>query len=73
MYFILLWLVNFYNIDFFFVGFFIELLTIPLFLAQIVFLVIGIKHVMKKQSNVLMFISVISLAICSVITIGSFF
>ena len=72
-YFLLIWLLNFYNIDFFLLGFFIELLTIPFLLAQIVFLIIGINYVMKNKRNTLTKISVVLLAICTVITIGSFF
>jgi hypothetical protein len=72
-YFILIWLINFYKIDFVLIGVFREMLTIPFLIAQIVFLVIGIKILIKKQSNSLTIISVLLLAICSIITIGSFF
>ena len=72
-YFILIWLINFYKIDYVLIGVFRELLTIPFLIAQIVFLVIGIKYVIKNQRNLLVIISVLSLAICSIITIGSFF
>jgi len=72
-YFILLWLINFYNIDFVLIGVFRELLTIPFLIAQIVFLVIGIRYLIKNQRNFLTIISVILLAICTVITVGSFF
>ena len=72
-YFILIWLINFYKIDFVLIGVFREMLTIPFLIAQIVFLVIGIKYLIKNQINLLTLISVLSLAICAVITIGSFF
>ena len=72
-YFILIWLINFYKIDFVLIGVFREMLTIPFLIAQIVFLVIGIKFLIKNQRNILTIISVLSLAICMIITIGSFF
>jgi len=72
-YFILIWLINFYKIDFVLIGVFREMLTIPFLIAQIVFLVIGIKFLIKNQRNTLTIISVLSLAICMIITIGSFF
>jgi len=72
-YFILIWLINFYKIDFVLIGVFREILTIPFLIAQIVFLIIGIKSLIKNQRNLLIIISVLALAICSLITIGSFF
>jgi hypothetical protein len=72
-YFILIWLINFYKLDFVLIGVFREMLTIPFLIAQIVFLVIGIKYLIKNQINLLTIISVVSLAICAIITIGSFF
>ena len=72
-YFILLWLLNFYGIDFVLIGVFRELLTIPFLIAQIIFLIIGIKYLIKNERNLLTVISVLILAICSFITIGSFF
>ena len=72
-YLMLIWIINFYKIDYVLIGVFRELLTIPFLIAQIVFLVIGIKYVIKNQRNLLVIISVLSLAICSIITIGSFF
>jgi len=72
-YFILIWLFNLYNVDFVLIGVLREILTIPLLILQIVFLVIGIKFLMKNQKDFLIMISVVSLAICSIITIGSFF
>ena len=72
-YFILIWLFNFYEIDFVLIGVFRELLTIPFLIAQVVFLIIGIKYLIKNERNLLTVISVLILAICSIITIGSFF
>ena len=72
-YFIVIWLINFYKIDFVLIGVFRELLTIPFLIAQIVFLVIGIKYLMKNKKSFLLIISVLLLAICSIVTIGTFF
>ena len=72
-YFILIWLINYYKIDFILIGVFRELLTIPFLIAQIVFLVIGIKYLIKNPRKPLTIISLLLLAICTIITIGSFF
>ena len=72
-YFILIWLIDFYKIDFVLIGVFREVLTIPFLIAQIVFLVIGIKYLIKNKNKILTIISILLLAICSIITIGSFF
>ena len=72
-YFILIWLINFYKIDFVLIGVFREILTVPFLIAQIVFLVIGIKYLIKSKKKSLTIISVLTLAICAIITIGSFF
>ncbi len=72
-YFILIWLINFYKMEFVLIGVFRELLTIPFLIAQIVFLVIGIKYLIKHKRHFSTIISLILLAVCTIITIGSFF
>lgn len=72
-YFALIWLTHFYQIDFVLIGVFRELLTIPFLIAQIVFLILGIKHLKETKGNSLLVISILALAICSTVTIGSFF
>jgi hypothetical protein len=72
-YFILIWLINFYKIDFVLIGVFRELLTIPFLIAQIIFLAIGIKYLIKNQRNFLTIISILLLTICTIILIGSLF
>jgi len=72
-YFILIWLINFYKIDNVIIGVFREILTIPFLIAQIVFLVIGIRYLIKNKKDFLLIVSVLSLAISSIITIGWFF
>jgi hypothetical protein len=72
-FFSLIWVINFYKIDTQLIGVFRELLTLPFFIAQIIFFVIGIKFLIINQRKRLTVISVLSLAICMFITIGSFF
>ena len=72
-YFGLIYLLNFYKIDFVLIGVFRELLTIPFLIAQIVFLALGIKHLMEHNTHFLTIISIIGLTICAIYTIGSFF
>ncbi|SFC32213.1 hypothetical protein SAMN04487907_103328 [Zunongwangia mangrovi] len=72
-YFILIWLTNIYKVDYALIRVFREILTIPFLIAQIIFLVIGINYLRKNQKNYYLAISVLALAICSFVTIGSFF
>jgi len=72
-YFILIYLINFFKIDFVLIEVFRELLTIPFLIAQIVFLVIGIKYLIKNPRNLLTIISVLALAISAFVTLSSFF
>ena len=69
----MIWIINFYKLDFVLIGVFREMLTIPFLIAQIVFLVIGIRYLIKYQRNLLTIFSVLTLAICAIITTGSFF
>ena len=72
-YFMLIWLAYVYKLDFVLIGVLIELVTIPLFIAQIVFLAISIKYLVNNKTNKLLTMSVISLSICAIVTIGSLF
>ncbi len=56
------------------IGVFQELLTIPAMLAQVVFLVISVKFLLKKEQKVNLStkISIVLLAACSIVTITSF-
>jgi len=71
-YFGLIYLLNFFEIDFVLIGVFRELLTIPFLLAQVIFLVLGIVHLVKYKTHLLTIISIIGLAICTVYTFGWF-
>lgn len=72
-YFVLIYLINLYSIESFMIGFLGELLTIPFLLAEVAFLVIGIRHLTKHQRDLLTTTSVLFLAACTIITFGSIF
>lgn len=73
-YFLALYVVDYYEVEHFLIGFFGELLTIPFLLAQIVFLVIGfyILLIQKNQRN-LIILSLVILSLCSILTFGTLF
>lgn len=74
LYFILIYLINLYKIDYVIIGVFREMLTIPFLIGQIVFLIMGglflIEH---KKTTFMTKLSVVLLVVCSIITISSFF
>jgi hypothetical protein len=72
-YFVIIWLIYYHKIDYVIIGVFRELFTIPFLIAQIVFLVIGIKYLISGQRNKLTLVSIFFLVVCAIITIGSFF
>lgn len=73
-YFVVLYLINHFKLDYVLIGVVGEMLTIPFLSSQILFLVLGGKYLMKNRNSSFVFkISLILLAICSVITISSFF
>ncbi|SHN73932.1 hypothetical protein SAMN05444395_10863 [Flavobacterium fryxellicola] len=72
-FFILIYLLNYFKIDFVLIGVFKELLTIPFVIAQVVFLAIGLRYLIKNQRSFLLMFSFLLLAICTFITIRSFF
>lgn len=71
-YFALIYLINFFKIDFVLIGVFRELMTIPFLVAQIFFLVLGIVFLVKYKAHFLTSISIIGLAISAIYTIGWF-
>ena len=74
LYFAFLYLAYIYQINFTGLQFIVELITFPLMAVQLVLLAIGIGFfVNKKPTSILYKISVVALAICSILTIGSFF
>lgn len=73
-YFAISYLIYIYQIDFVIIGVFRELLTIPFMLAQIVFLFLSIRFlILEKKFPFGLLFSILALAICSALTIGSFF
>lgn len=72
-YFVLIWLLISFQVEHVLIGVFIELLTIPFLIAQLVFLVIGIKQIVKEPTDLLTKVSVFLLVISAVVTVGSFF
>lgn len=73
LYFALIWLINFYQIEHVLIGVFGELLTIPFLIAQVVFLIIGIKYLIKHERRFLLIVSVALLAVSTVFTLKDFF
>ncbi len=71
-YFCLIYLQYYYNITNEFVNFIKELFTIPFLIAQVIFLIISIKQLLKKHINMAFIISVILLVISSFIIFKSF-
>lgn len=53
-------------------GVFIELITVPFFLAQLILLVINVKRMMTYTLHVIEYLSFALLLICTCITIYSF-
>lgn len=73
-YFVVLYLINLFKLDYVLIGVVGEMLTIPFLIGQIVLLAMRVKHLVKKKSSSFVFkISLIALVICSVFTISSFF
>lgn len=73
-YFILIYVIDFFQFDFVLIGVFREILTIPFLLAQLVFVPLGIIFwVKRKRLKPVTIFSIIFLIVCLIITIGSFF
>ncbi len=72
IFFCLIYLQNQYKINNGFVNFIKELFTIPFLFAQVIFLIISVKHLLKQKMNIAFLISVIILATSSFITFKSF-
>lgn len=73
VYFLLIWLLILFKINNVLIGVFVELLTIPFLIGQVVFLIIGVKHISKEQCSFITKLSVILLAACALVTTGGFF
>ena len=55
-YFVLLYVLDFFKIDFVLIGVVREIFTIPFLLAQLLFLVLGVIHIIKHKTYLLTFI-----------------
>jgi hypothetical protein len=72
-YFVIVYLTNYFKIDFVLLGVFFEMSIFLFVVAQIPVLVFGILFLVKKKKfSFFMILSTILLAICTVLTIGSF-
>jgi hypothetical protein len=72
-YFVLIYIINLYKLDNSIIGVLREMLTIPFLIGQIVLLILGCIFLIKnRKTHFLTKSSIILLAICSIITIGSF-
>ncbi len=69
-YFLALYLLYLLKIGGGFLQFFVELLTIPMLLAQPLFIVLGVIFLYKNPSGLWMKISVLALFITAILTIG---
>ena len=72
-YFGLLYVLNFLKIEFVLIGVFREIFTIPFLIAQLLFLVLGIIHIIKYKTHLFTFISIVLLAINAIYIAASFF
>lgn len=74
LYFLSIYLIYLFEIDFFAIGVARELLTIPFLLAQFAFLFIGAKRFFANEKiSILYGLSFGLLFICAILTVGSFF
>lgn len=76
IYFLSIFLLNFFEVDFTLIGVFRELLTIPMLVGQLIFLIMAIAVLVKRRESKLKHLTVMSillLSTSSILTIGSFF
>ncbi len=74
LYFLAVFSVYFFKVDHVAIAVVMELFTIPFLLAQLAFLFVGGKRFFAKEKLSLLYIvSITFLALCAILTIGSFF
>jgi len=74
LYFLAVFSVYFFQVDHVAIGVVMELFTIPFILAQLAFLFVGGKRFFANEKlSSLYLLSIVLLAICAILTIGSFF
>lgn len=72
-FFLSLYLLYTFEIDHTLIGVFQELLTLPMLLANVAFIIIGAIFLFKNKKDAITVISYLLLLACAVLTIGSFF
>jgi phosphoglycerol transferase MdoB-like AlkP superfamily enzyme len=73
-FFAIIYLTYYFNIDFVLLGVFREMFFFLFIVAQIPVLLLGILFIVKeKKFSFLMILSTVLLAVCTILTIGSFF
>lgn len=74
LYFLAVFSVYFFKMDHVAIGVVLELFTIPFLIAQLIFLYVGVKRFFAKEKiSLLYLLSIAALAICIILTVGSFF
>ncbi|OED36701.1 hypothetical protein AB832_05470 [Flavobacteriaceae bacterium (ex Bugula neritina AB1)] len=75
LYFMGLYLLEAYEVDLVFIGVLIELLTLPFLVAQLSLFVVSLILIFNKKtpSNVFVYLSILLLGGCSLITIFTFY
>jgi len=72
-YFLMIWLFYINQVKSVILGVFTEMFSIPFLIAQVVFLILGIRFIIKEKSTLLTKVSLLLLAICTILTLGSFY
>ena len=72
-YFSFFYIIYVYKVTHVLLGVVNEMFTLPLMFLQLVFLFIGIIQLFRKSTNYLFVISLVLLAVCAALTLGSFF
>jgi len=72
-YFLLIYAIYKFEVDYKIIGVLVELLTIPFLIAQGVFLFLGIRFLLKGDMKFWYVLSFMALMVCAYLTIGSFF
>ena len=73
VYFIAIWLIYIYQIDFKIIGVIAELFTVPYLIGQVAFTVLSLWYLKRHNTTLLFKVSTVALIICSIITMASFF
>ncbi len=72
-YFIIVYLTDYFKIDFVLIGVIKELATIPFLIAQLIFIFLSLQSILRHKKGRWLLPSAILLILSSLLTIGSFF